>query len=72
LWTVFGQQSFITQRTLLNISCLPFVAAVARFVHIAQKDGIEEPEEFLLSDHITQVMGAIFITLLTAGIFVNS
>lgn len=72
LWTAFGQQDFITQRILLNISCLPFVATVARFVYIAQKDGIEEPEEFLLSDHITQVMGAIFITLLTAGIFVNS
>jgi len=72
LWTVFGQEDLIEDRILLYISCIPFSIAVGRFVYIAQSSGVEEPEEFLLSDHITQIVGVIFTILLTTGIFVNS
>ena len=72
LWTVFGQEDLIEDRIFLYISCIPFSIAVGRFVYIAQSSGVEEPEEFLLSDHITQIVGVIFTILLTTGIFVNS
>lgn len=72
LWTFLGQEDIYTQRFLLNISCIPFMAGIARFLYVAQNSGIEEPEEFLLSDRIMKVLGLIFSIFLTTGIFVNS
>lgn len=72
LWTFLGQEDIYTQRFLLNISCIPFMAGIARFLYVAQNSGIEEPEEFLLSDRIMKILGLIFSIFLTTGIFVNS
>lgn len=72
LWTFLGQEDIYTQRFLLNISCIPFMAGIARFLYVAQNSGIEEPEEFLLSDRIMKILGLIFLIFLTTGIFVNS
>lgn len=70
-WTFLGQEEIYSQRLLLNISTIPFIAGVARFLFVAQNFGIEEPEEFLLSDRIVRALGILFLILLTTGIFVN-
>ena len=71
LWTFLGQEDIYTQRFLLIISSVPFIAGVARFLFVAQNFGIEEPEEFLIADRIIQVFGVFFLILLTAGLFIN-
>ena len=72
LWTLFGQQDAITQRLLLYISCIPFIVGVIKFYHEDRTHGVEEPEEFLLSNRTMQISGALFLSLLISGIFVNS
>jgi 4-hydroxybenzoate polyprenyltransferase len=72
LWTLFGQQETITQRTFIYISSIPFIVGVIKFYHEDQTRGVEEPEEFLLSDRTMQISGALFLCLLILGIFVNS
>jgi len=72
LWTLFGQQDTITQRLFLYISCIPFIVGVIKFHHQDRTRGVEEPEEFLLSDRTMQISGALFLSLLIFGIFVNS
>jgi len=72
LWTLFGQQDAITQRLLLYISCIPFIVGVIKFYHEDRTRGVEEPEEFLLSNRTMQISGALFLSLLISGIFVNS
>jgi len=71
LWTFLGQEGIYKQRFLLIISSVPFIAGVARFLFVAQNFGVEEPEEFLISDRIIQVFGTFFLILLTAGLFIN-
>lgn len=72
LWTLFGQQDTITQRLFLYISCIPFIVGVIKFHYQDRTRGVEEPEEFLLSDRIMQISGTLFLSLLIFGIFVNS
>jgi decaprenyl-phosphate phosphoribosyltransferase len=72
LWTLFGQQDTITQRLFLYISCIPFIVGVIKFHHQDRICGVEEPEEFLLSDRTMQMSGTLFLSLLIFGIFVNS
>ena len=71
LWTLFGQQDTLTDRLFLYISCIPFVVGVVKFYSQDQIHGVEEPEEFLLSDKTMQISGASFLLLLALGIFVN-
>ena len=71
LWTLFGQQDILIDRLFLYISCIPFVVGVAKFYSQDQIHGVEEPEEFLLTDRTMQISGAIFLLLLALGIFVN-
>lgn len=71
LWTLYGQQGTITDRLFLRISCVPFVVGVIKFYIQDKIHGVEEPEEFLLKDRTMQISGAIFLLLLTLGIFVN-
>ena len=72
LWTLFGQQDTITQRLFLYISCIPFIVGVIKFHYQDRTRGVEEPEEFLLSDRTMQISGTLFLSLLIFGIFVNS
>lgn len=72
LWTLFGQQETITQRPLLYISSVPFILGVIKFCHEDRTRGVEEPEEFLLSDRTMRISGILFLSLLIFGIFVNS
>ena len=72
LWTLFGQQDTITRRLFLYISCIPFIVGVIKFHHQVRNRGVEEPEEFLLSDRTMQISGTLFLSLLIFGIFVNS
>ena len=72
LWTLFGQQETITQRPLLYISSVPFIVGVIKFCHEDRTRGVEEPEEFLLSDRTMRISGILFLSLLIFGIFVNS
>ena len=72
LWTLFGQQETITQRPLLYISSVPFILGVIKFCHEDRTRGVEEPEEFLLSDRTMRISGILFLSLLILGIFVNS
>jgi len=71
LWTFFGQQYIFTDRLLLYISCIPFIVGVIKFYHEDQTRGVEEPEEFLLSNTLMQISGAFFLLMLILGIFVN-
>lgn len=72
LWTFFGQQETLTDRLLLYFSCIPFIVGVSKFYHEDQTRGVEEPEEFLLSDQTMQISGALFLVFLVFGLYVNS
>jgi len=72
LWTLFGQQETITQRPFLYVSSIPFIVGVITFCHEDRTRGVEEPEEFLLSDRTMRISGILFLSLLIFGIFVNS
>ena len=71
LWAILGQQYIFTDRLFLYISCIPFTVGVIRFHHEDKTRGVEEPEEFLLSNTMMQLSGTSFLALLTLGISVN-
>ena len=72
LWTRFGQQETLSDRLLLYISCIPFIVGVSKFYHEDQTRGVEEPEDFLLSDLTMQISGTLFLVFLVLGLYVNS
>ncbi len=72
LWTFFGQQETLTDRLLMYVSCIPFIVGVSKFFHEDQTRGVEEPEEFLLSDRTMQISGTLFLIFLVLGLYVNS
>ena len=72
LWTRFGQQETLSDRLLVYISCIPFIVGVSKFYHEDQTRGVEEPEDFLLSDLTMQISGTLFLVFLVLGLYVNS
>ncbi|MFL5843769.1 MAG: decaprenyl-phosphate phosphoribosyltransferase [Solirubrobacteraceae bacterium] len=71
LWAFGGVQGFASasgaQTLLLQLSTVPFLTAVLRFVLIADKGDGGEPEEVVLAHRALQVMGALWVLLFLAG-----
>jgi decaprenyl-phosphate phosphoribosyltransferase len=71
LWAFGGIQG-VTVKTgaatlLLQLSTVPFLTAILRFVLIADKGEGGEPEEVVLQHRALQVMGAVWVLLFLAG-----
>lgn len=71
LWAFGGIQGVTVdtgaQTLLLQLSTVPFLTAVLRFVLIADKGEGGEPEDVVLKHRALQVMGTVWVLLFLAG-----